>query len=139
MTTTRHLPARKGTTTDVVRPDLPILIQVPALTTSRRGISRSKPRRRLRKEVRFAGLTMMSAVPVGLLLLTLGGARPVDRPHKPVATVAAIEREWTNAPRVSLSIEAAHPTQSERCAAPVEFSGYVLPVDGPEEPAHAGN
>jgi hypothetical protein len=140
MTTTRDLPCRMRTPSDVVRPMLPILIQVPALTSSTRGPGRPRTRRRrLRKEVRFAGLTMMSILPVGLLLVTLGGARPADRPIAPIAALTPHSEARYAAPRVSLTFEPANPVLVPKAFVPVEFPGYLLPVDGPEEPAHAGN
>ena len=137
MSATTGLPARMRTTTDAARPMMPILIQVPTLTPSaRRGTRPRSTRRRLRKEVRYAGLSMMSLMPMGLLFLSLGGARPADQPLV-VAAISASEMGMA-CPQITLSIEpvavAVEPTESD----PVVFPGYLLPVDSPEDSAHAG-
>ena len=119
---------------------MPILIQVPTLTPSTRGASRPRTRRRrLRKEVRFAGLTMMSVMPVGFLLMILGGARPETRPTRSVAPLSANHEARNSEPRVTLTFEPVNPHPLQRASVPVMFPGYLLPVDGPEESAHAGN
>ncbi len=131
MTTTLELAGRPRVTSDVARPIVPILIQVPNLKAPAR---RSGParRRRLRKEVRYAGLTMMSVLPVGFLLLILGGAQPVERPAR-----GSVARE-AEAPRVAVASVALVDTPVVSAPAPVVFRDYLLPVDGPEEPDHAG-
>jgi len=140
MTITRELPDRLRTASHVVHRMLPILIQVPALTPSTAGAGRNRTRRRrLRKEVRVAGLTMMSVLPVGFLLLTLGGARLADRPAKAVAAFATSHVGRDASPRVSLAFEPTSPERVSKASAPVVFPGYLLPVDDPEELAHAGN
>ena len=140
MTAIRQLPARLRTTTEVARPIVPILIQVPALTPSARGLGRPRTRRRrLRKEVRVVGLTMMSLLPVSFLLLTLGGARPADRSTISAVPVPSYHQARNAAPRVSLTFEPASPVFAPKASIPVVFPGYLLPVDGPEESAHAGN
>lgn len=144
MTTTLELAGRSRTTSDVARPIVPILIQVPSLTapSRRAGVVRRR-RRRLRKEVRVAGLTMMSVLPVGFLLLALGGAQPVERPSRvkaPAATAPAPART-VEAPRDrDASVELADAPVASVASAPVPvvFHDYLLPVDGPEEPDHAG-
>ena len=85
MTTTLELAGRTRMTSDVARPIVPILIQVPNLRAPGRRPGPTRRRRRLRKEVRVAGLTMMSVLPVGFLLLALGGAQPAERPARWVA------------------------------------------------------
>lgn len=140
MTTTSGLLSRSRTATDVARPTLPILIQVPALRPSTRGSVRPRAaRRRLRKEVRLAGLTMMSALPMGLLALILGGARPPAPTLVEVTARATAELAAT--PRVTLSFEPTPGPESDSAsgsADPVAFPGYLLPVDGPEDPAYEG-
>lgn len=148
MTTTLELAGRSRTTSDVARPIVPILIQVPNLRAPGRRPGPARRRRRLRKEVRVAGLTMMSVLPVGFLLLALGGAQPVERPARwsaprraeVVRIASAIARvapapEPAAAPDVSAALSDA-PIAS--APAPVVFRDYLLPVDGSEEPDHAG-
>jgi len=143
MTSHLCLPARSRATIDVAGPILPILIRVPALRPPGRAGGwppvRAR-RRRLRKEVRLAGLTLMSVLPASLLLLTLGGARPVARPAVSQATgVPAAPARAVESCRVSLSFE---PTgdpapRAALVSVPVVFPGYLLPGDGHEESAHA--
>ncbi len=131
MTTTLELAGRTRTTSDVARSVVPILIQVPNMKASGRRPGPARRRRRLRKEVRFAGLTMMSVLPAGFLLLALGGAQPIERragastgPEPEVvqvASAAVLDEVSTASIRV-----------------PVVFHDYLLPVDGPEEAEHAG-
>ena len=131
MTTTLELAGRPRMTSDVARPIVPILIQVPNLRAPGRRPSPARRRRRLRKEVRVAGLTMMSVLPVGFLLLALGGAQPVGRQAQGAAP------RWAEPPRLaSASALADAPIAS--VPAPVVFRDYLLPVDGPEELDHAG-
>ncbi len=131
MTTTLELAGRSRTTSDAARSVVPILIQVPKMKAAGRRPGPARRRRRLRKEVRFAGLTMMSVLPVGFLLLALGGAQPIERkagasmrPEPEVIRIASA------APLDEVSIASAH--------VPVVFHDYLLPVDGPEEAEHAG-
>jgi hypothetical protein len=148
MTTNQALCPRLGTTSDVARPVMPILIQVPAL---RAPLQRTRPvrtrRRRLRKEVRVAGLTMMSVLPVGLLLLALGGAQPVEPPTPQKAASAqqkasnVIRRDAANPPLLAIAapaVEAPAPCPSATACVSVVFRGYLLPAEGPEEPEYEG-
>jgi hypothetical protein len=141
MTMCIELSDRSRSTSDVERPDMPILIQVPALTASSRRMSRPGPRRRrLRREVRVAGLTMMSMLPLTLLFLTLGGARPSDRTA--MAVVDRLPTATSGAEVIAdvvLTFETERPGQAPNATVPVVFPGYLLPVDGFEEPAHAGH
>ncbi len=138
MTTISGLPAKLRTTSDVARPMMPILIQVPALSRSSRRPGRCRvSRRRLRREVRYAGLTMMSLMPMAMLFLMLGGARPADRPMVVAAALGVNDLGGgvpASSPRVTLLFEPSAPAESH----PVIFPGYLLPVDGPEDPVHAG-
>ena len=140
MTTTLELAGRRRTTSDVAGPIVPILIQVPSLRGHARRSSPVRRRRRLRKEVRYAGLTMMSVLPVGFLLLALGGAQPIERPARaasPVTTPAPREAE---APRIASAAAWDESPVASATAVPVVFRDYLLPVDGPEEPElHAGH
>ncbi len=142
MTTTLELAGRRRTTSDAAGPIVPILIQVPSLRSTARRPSPARRRRRLRKEVRFAGLTMMSVLPVGFLLLALGGSlRPVGRP-------AGADPRGIEAPRLAsasalaeVPVASAFPLEEAPVAsvpAPVVFRDYLLPGDGPEELDHAG-
>jgi hypothetical protein len=133
MTTTLELAGRRRTTSDAAGPIVPILIQVPSLRAPARRSAPARRRRRLRKEVRFAGLTMMSVLPVGFLLLALGGAQPAERSAR-----AAAPRE-AEAPRIA-SATALADAPVASASVPVVFRDYLLPVDGPEEPElHAGH
>jgi hypothetical protein len=142
MTTTLELAGRSRTTSDVARPIVPILIQVPSLTApARRSAGARRRRRRLRKEVRVAGLTMMSVLPVGFLLLALGGAQPVERPARSKVPTAVAPARTVEAPcDRDASVELADAPVASIASAPVPvvFHDYLLPVDGPEEPDHAG-
>jgi hypothetical protein len=148
MTTNQELCPRSRTTSDVAHPVMPILIQVPAL---RAPVQRTRPvrtrRRRLRKEVRVAGLTMMSVLPVGFLLLALGGAQPIERPMPQQAVSAPqkasneIRRDTANPPLLAVAspaLETSAAYQSATTSVPVVFRGYLLPADGPEEPEYEG-
>ena len=135
MTKTSGLPAKLRTTTDVARPMMPILIQVPALSRSTRRPRTS--RRRLRREVRYAGLALMSLMPLGVLFLMLGGARPADRPMVVAAALGVNDLGGglpASSPRITLLFDPTAPAET----VPVNFPGYLLPVDGPEDPVHAG-
>jgi hypothetical protein len=148
MTTNQELCPRSETTSDVARPVMPILIQVPALRAPLRRPARVRTRRRrLRKEVRVAGLTMMSVLPVGLLLLALGGAQPIERPLPEQVSTApqkasnVIRRDAANPPLLAIatpSVEASAPIPSASTCVPVVFRGYLLPAEGPEEPEYEG-
>jgi hypothetical protein len=145
MTTTLELAGRSRMTTDVARPNMPILIQVPSLRApDRRRPGPARRRRRLRKEVRFAGLTMMSVLPAGLLLLALGGAHPAERPLRASTPAVVALADASAAPALPMPVPGASDEipQAEAPAAvatdAVVFHDYLLPVDGPEEPDHAG-
>jgi hypothetical protein len=143
MTTTLELAGRRRTTSDVAGPIVPILIQVPSLRGTSRRPGPVRRRRRLRKEVRYAGLTMMSVLPVGFLLLALGGAQPIERPARAASPVTTPAK--ARAPREAEAVRiasAASLDESPTASAPVPvvFRDYLLPVDGPEEPVlHAGH
>ncbi len=136
---------------------LPVLIQVPVLpgTSSRRGRRKTRvevvgdrhgparPRRRLRREVRWA-----VTLSLGLFGLGLGGTPWILRglgmtPVDPPGSTAHAENRSGNSPRppsISISIEPATitPYPYVDADAPVVFPGYLLPDDGSEEPLHAG-
>jgi hypothetical protein len=131
MTTTLELAGRSRTTSHVARSAVPILIQVPNMRATGRRPGPARRRRRLRKEVRFAGLTMMSVLPVGFLLLALGGAQPIERrAGASTRPEAEVVRVASAAPLAEVSVAATR--------VPVVFHDYLLPVDGPEEAEHAG-
>jgi hypothetical protein len=130
MTTTLELAGRSRMPSDVGRAVVPILIQVPNMTAHGHRPVPARRRRRLRKEVRFAGLTMMSVLPVGFLLLALGGAQPVERPARGATRGDELARVASAAPLAEASVASAR--------VPVVFHDYLLPVDGPEEAEHAG-
>jgi hypothetical protein len=87
-------------------------------------------------------MMMMSVLTVGMLLLMLGGARPVDRlKATAVAKVSVVdaddERDLSS--RVTLTFEPVSTNVAANASVPVVFPGYLLPVDGSEESVHAGN
>jgi hypothetical protein len=131
MTTTLELAGRSRMTSDVARPIVPILIQVPNLRAAGRRPGPARRRRRLRKEVRVAGLTMMSVLPVGFLLLALGGAQPVGR------SARGADPRGIETPRLATAYARADAPVAS-APTPVVFRDYLLPVDGPEELDHAG-
>src|SRR5206468_4296801 len=113
----------RRTTSDVAGPIVPILIQVPTLRAPARRSAPARRRRRLRKEVRFAGLTMMSVLPVGFLLLALGGAQPVERPAW--ASAPARATRYAEPPRLaSASSLADAPVVEASAPVPVVFRDY---------------
>jgi hypothetical protein len=137
---------------DPVRPIGPVLIQVPALSSSsqhwRRTATRTavRRRRRLRREVRLAGTAfLLFVVPLAWGILTVGRS-DAEQP--------AVSARLTGIEIVSPSFAAADessrvtgPTEPSAAApgvlrerqTPVVLPGYVLPDDGSEEPAHAGS
>jgi hypothetical protein len=124
------------------RTPIPVLIQVPRVAAysrpSRRwsGRARVKPRRRLRREVRWVCYAMLAVLPPALSAFAYWEGRQAAllEIRAPQAAEAAAE---PLPPRVSLSIEPALPPPPAEPAAPVVFPGYLLPDDGLEEPAHA--
>lgn len=135
---------------------IPVLIRVPSLSQAA-GVRRRVParRRRLRREFRMAGSTLLMATPLAWALIMLGG-----RESEPMAGVPArligIECLGTpvvvadEVPRVRAMPGAGSTASNPETAAmivpasargrrsPVVLPGYLLPVDGTEEPAHAG-
>lgn len=149
MTTNLERTGRPRMESDVTGRMLPILIQVPKVGTTRRlsgstGPVASRRRRRLRKEVRVAGMTMLSVVPMGLLMLTLGGARPASRPPRSVNSGLAtiVDVRPTVVAGISLGFDSSAPGSTPiarpRPTATVQFPGYLLPDDGSEDLDHAG-
>ena len=121
-------------------PIVPILIQVPALRATARTVEPGPASAtRLRKEVRVAGLTMMSVLPVGFLLLALGGAQPVDRPARAAARPRCRPRRPDGIDVGLRLLSRRPPPRPRRRPSPSSSAAILLPVDGPEEPElHAG-
>ncbi|MGO9815140.1 MAG: hypothetical protein ACLP53_30775 [Isosphaeraceae bacterium] len=117
-----------------------------------------RPRRRIRRQVRVAGYTLL-----GLLLLVLAwshwtgaqsshhsGSRLLSLPTRWSEGEAAEEETrpgaWNSAAaaptfpaRVLLSIEPVGTAADSDTETPVVFPGYLLPDDHHEEPAHEGS
>lgn len=130
------------------RPVVPILIQVPRLTAYSRPSARwstragARPRRRLRREARWALYALLAALMPALSALAYWEGRQaalqeVGAPRVDVADAAGEPEPLP--PRISLSIEPALPPPPADPAPPVILPGYLLPDDGLEEPAHARN
>jgi hypothetical protein len=116
------------------------LIQVPAIRAhpSRRTVKRqASARRRLRKEVRWAGSAalLVATTAFGVAGLTTGfQSRSHARTSKPAESVD------DDAPVISLSLEPITSAAVTETAAPVvRPAGYILPDDGTEEGTHAGS
>lgn len=133
------IPARAAT-----RPAVPVLIQVPALGSGphirplRRTAAPAR-RRRLRREVRMAGVGLLAGLPLTCLTLALGlggplGAAQASKSGKaadPAGVVSVVETAPI-APPDALDAASWEP-------APVILPGYLLPVEDLEDPAHAGS
>jgi hypothetical protein len=109
---------------------VPVLIQVPTLSSAARRQARppGRRRRRLRREVRVAGSALLFAAPMSWALLAAFGA-----------TSDAPARGDLAPPAVSISLEPAAlvPSPVGEGPAPVVLEG-IVPDLGPEEAAHAG-
>jgi hypothetical protein len=129
-----------------------------ATTTSPRLKGVRRPRRRLRRQVRVAGYTLIGLLPLLLAWSHWTDAQPIRHPatrqpslpaHR--AGQEAPEREmdpgaWVSASAVrtspapvSLSIEPAGTAVDSDTKTPVVFPGYLLPDDHHEEPVHEGS
>ena len=90
--------------------------------------SHAKPRRRLRREIRWVGLAILSIVPLFSAMMLLRGS---------AAQAVSLERSNPAPFAISTSIEA--PGSLGVSGASIVFPGYLLPDDGSsEDPAHAG-
>ncbi len=153
MTTNPERMGRPQMESDAAGRRLPILIEVPRVGTMHgrvgsRGRTQGPRRRRLRKEVRVAGMTLLSVVPLCLLILTLGGPRPNPRfPRlERVSFATHPDSRASHRTEAILGLESTatestplddHATQL-RPIATVQFPGYLLPADGSEDLDHAG-
>ena len=133
-------------------PIIPVLIRVPSLDPTT-GARRRPPirRRRLRREVRMAGSLLIMATPLAWALMMMGGRDPEPLAGVP-ARLIGIEGLGTSVdesarnpaiarPSTSLGPETAAtvgPASPRATWGPVVLPGYLLPMDGNEEPAHAG-
>ncbi len=96
-----------------------------------------------RREVRVAGYTLLTALPLAFASALLLGGRSTALlgsvgPAAPVARVSSDMAATYHPPVISITIEPAGLTPVE-AEPPVVFPGYLLPDDGPEEQAHAGS
>jgi len=151
-----------------------VLIEVPKVKAHRiectrtvmsaRGMSRcaqvSRPRRRLRRQVRLAGCAVLTLAPL-VSLCTLGWS---NRPSRILACSISDALETATGPHdladrhdqrpqrglrtgppigsagvVVLSIEPVASAPGADTVVPVIFPGYVLPDDGLEDRAHEGS
>ena len=84
--------------------------------------------RRLRREIRWIGLTILSILPLFSAFLLLRGS---------AAQGVSIENSDAAPYAISISIDA--PGSPSNSGASIVFPGYLLPDDGSsEDPAHAG-
>jgi len=152
-------------------PTIPLLIQVPrysphpahrmrhvqtrAGAMSPRG--RSRRRRRLRREVRLAGYTVLAMVPILLACWSWPLTMPIRQSGARVLSIPSDSGQldgwpgdggsgiWTSytTPRsitpVLLSVEPFGASGDADSETPVVFPGYLLPDDTREEPAHEGS
>ncbi len=129
-------------------PQLPVLIQVPALATVRprqRQVQiapRSLPRRRLRREVRWAGFAA-AIVCAGWVGSSWRDIWPMIR----VGVVSRLDGALSQnghlapayeVPAVAVRIDSLPAATFREQDAPVVLPGYLLPADATEEPGHAG-
>jgi hypothetical protein len=145
---------------------LPVLIRVPSLAGSgphvRLRPARLRPRsefagtptrrRRLRREVRVAGSALLFCVPMAFALVTAWGPRPTSGAAtppvfepRPVVVASAAELAEpapveAARPLATISFEPMpeNPRPEVQVVPVVRPAGFLLPDDGPEEPAHAG-
>lgn len=128
---------------------LPVLIQVPALEAVRpryrqvQPASRPAVRRRLRREVRWAGFAavVVCAGWVGSswrdiwpmvrveIVSRLDGMSGRSGPNAPAHEVPSLALQFEPLPAATLREQ----------DAPVVLPGYLLPADGTEDPSHAGH
>ena len=125
------------------------------MSMSPRG--RSRRRRRLRREVRVAGYTVLALLPLVLALWSWPATRRSANPglmssrsrtSRSTAMDCRATGEagiWTSAatpcpiPPVLLSVEPFGTSGDADGETPVVFPGYLLPDDNREEPAHEGS
>jgi len=126
----------------------PVLIRVPALgrvagAPSTRSAIRPAlvRRRRLRREVRLAGATLLLLAPLGGAIMAFQAALP--EPQGVAARLTGIEGLGLPAdegPCLALPVAPALHIAVPACdgGGPVVLPDYVLPDNGTEEPSHAG-
>ena len=171
MSRTEALPAKWISPIDPGISTIPLLIQVPrysshpvrgkphlqahAMSMSPGG--RTRRRRRLRREVRLTGYTVLAMVPLLLALwswpvnrpIRLSGAHLLSIPY-PSGELRGLPVQgdtelWASAealrpvPPVLLSVEPFGTNGDADGETPVVFPGYLLPDDTREEPAHEGS
>jgi len=150
----------------------PVLIQVPHVRpnptrglhsvrhaeTTLRPRGAPQPRRRLRREVRVAGYTLLALFPLVLALSHWNDPRsiphsatrllslPSHRSQREAVDGGADRGAWISASAVTfppaqvlLSIEPVGTAVDCDAETPVVFPGYLLPDDHHEEPVHEGS
>lgn len=132
-------------------PSVPLLIQVPELRAPRARVARPRPRptgeprrRRLRREVRVTCYAVLTAMPLVIVSALMAWGRPstLFGSIAPVAVEAVAASDGCDAPQAPVIQIVIDPTvliPATEADSPVEFPGYLLPDDGPEEPRHAGS
>src|SRR5215217_8145860 len=139
-------------TREPARPVVPVLIQVPALSSRTRASVRAalrsqrRPaarRRRLRREIRMVGCTILMASPFVLASLLIWGGRPnvLLASSRPEVDAACVDGPGTSVrpPAISISIEPSAGVPFAEYEPPVVLPGYLLPDDNCEDTAHAGS
>ena len=130
-------------------------VQAPVMSTSPQG--RSGRRRRLRREVRVAGCTVLALLPLVLAFWSWPATTPDGASGAHVLSIPyqSVHRKglpgdggtgiWTSAatpspiPPVLLSVEPFGASGDADGETTVVFPGYLLPDDNREEPAHEGS
>ncbi|WP_435008344.1 hypothetical protein P12x_005575 [Tundrisphaera lichenicola] len=117
---------------------VPVLIQIPRIAETRSS-RRPARRRRLRREVRFAGFVILALLPISLVFASFG----FDRlPHLAASSlkISAEPESLTipEAPSVSLSLEpvSSNPRELE---SRVFLPGILLPAESIEEDGDGGH
>ena len=112
----------------------PVLIVVPNLANPAGKIQPRVRRRRLRREVRFAGYALLVIFPLSLALGSFGGDRfPSPAPGDRGPVPSRIH------PTISLApLEPIVAVERDR-ETPVFLPGYLLPADTPEDMSHGGH
>jgi len=123
---------------------LPVLISIPNLAITSRGVRPKVRRRRLRREVRLAGYALLAILPVSMALVALAGDR--WSPRAPGLTVerrgGLVESSTNRPPTCSISLEPLEPVivnVHRELEAPVILPGYLLPADTSEESSDGGH
>ncbi|WP_435019871.1 hypothetical protein TA3x_001523 [Tundrisphaera sp. TA3] len=121
-------------------PAVPVLIRVPMVAGVARGPRHRPRRRRLRREVRFAALALLTAFPVSLGLFLASGDRAEALA---IAATTTLDIECDEPPIQCLSLRL-EPIVSTAAPildrdVPVVLPGYLLPAEVNEETSDGGH